>query len=143
MADLGVPSGAYSSEGKAINSNGQIVGSITLNTNAVHAALYSNGAWTDLGAMPGALSSQATGINIGGQIVGTAIFPIKSYHPFKPGKHLGFIHNNSALVDLNTLVPKNSGFTITDAVGINDSGQILCDATNTSGYKHAVLLTPK
>jgi len=33
--------------------------------------------------------------------------------------------------------------TITDAIGINDSGEILCDATNSSGYKHAVLLTPE
>jgi uncharacterized membrane protein len=114
-----------------------------LNTNAVHAAHYSHGAWTDLGAISGAVSTQATGINIAGQIVGTAIFPITSYHPFKPGKHVGFIHNNSALVDLNTMIPSNSGFTITDAVGINDSGQILCNATNTSGYEHAVLLTPK
>src|ERR1017187_4289089 len=34
-----------------------------------------------------------------------------------------------------------TGFTIPDAVGINDSGQILCNATNASGNKHAVLLT--
>jgi hypothetical protein len=50
---------------------------------------------------------------------------------------------NRSLVDLNTLVPLNSGFTITDAVAINDSGQILCDATNASGHEHAILLTPK
>jgi len=48
-----------------------------------------------------------------------------------------------ALVDLNTLVPANCGFTITDAVAINDSGQILCDATNASGDEHAILLTPQ
>jgi probable HAF family extracellular repeat protein len=143
MADLGVPSGAYASDARAINGNGQIAGSIYLNTNAAHAALYSNGAWSDLGTLSGAVSSQAKGINIAGQIVGTSIFPVTSYHPFKPGKHVGFIHNNSALVDLNTLIPSNSGFTITDAVGINDSGQILCDATNTGGYEHALRLTPK
>ena len=143
MADLGVPSNAYSSNARAINGHGQIAGSITLNTNATHAALYSNGAWTDLGAISGAVSTQATGINIAGQIVGTAIFPVTSYHPYKPGKHVAFVHNNSALVDLNTLIPANSGFTITDAVGINDSGQIVCDATNTSGSTHVVLLTPK
>jgi hypothetical protein len=39
------------------------------------------------------------------------------------------------LVDLNTLIPSGTGFTLTDAVGINDSGQIVCNATN-------VLLTP-
>ncbi len=46
-------------------------------------------------------------------------------------------------VDLNTLVPSNSGFTISDAAAINDSGQIVGVATNTSGYEHAVLLTPQ
>jgi hypothetical protein len=46
------------------------------------------------------------------------------------------------IVGLNTLVHTNSGFTITDAVGINDSGEILCNATNAGGYEHAILLTP-
>jgi hypothetical protein len=50
---------------------------------------------------------------------------------------------SSALVDLNTLIPSNSGFTITDAIGINDSGQILCNATNSSNVPRAVLLSPK
>ena len=82
-------------------------------------------------------------INGLGQIVGTAIFPVRSYHPFRPGKHVGFIVSSGSLIDLNTLVPANSGFTITDAVGINNSGQILCDATNASGYEHAIQLSPK
>jgi hypothetical protein len=46
-------------------------------------------------------------------------------------------------VDLNALVPSNSGFTISDATAINDCGQMVGDATNTSGYEHAVLLTTK
>jgi hypothetical protein len=47
------------------------------------------------------------------------------------------------LVDLNTQIPSGTGFTLTDAVDINASGQILCDATNASGNEHAVLLSPK
>lgn len=141
MVDLGVPSGYTDSTAFAINSTGQIVGDIYGPPS--HAALYSNGAWTDLGAFPGASSTRATGINTAGQIVGTAIFPQQSYEPPIPGKHVAFIVSNGALVDLNTRIPSNSGFTITDAVGINSSGQILCDATNSSGFTHAVLLTPK
>jgi hypothetical protein len=64
------------------------------------------------------------------------------YHPSKPGKHVPFLSTSSGLVDLNTLIPSGSGLTLTDAVGINDSGQILCDA-NASGFEHAVLLSPK
>ena len=47
------------------------------------------------------------------------------------------------MINLNTLIPTGTGFTLTDAVAINDSGQILCDATNSNGSEHAVLLTPK
>jgi probable HAF family extracellular repeat protein len=143
MADLGVPSGAYSSDAKAINGIGQIVGALYFSSQPSHAALYNNGIWTDLGAFPGASGTSATGINTAGQIVGIAVFPITSYHPFKPGKHVGFIYRSGVLVDFNALIPSNSGFTITDVAGINDSGQILCTATNTSGSAHAVLLIPK
>jgi probable HAF family extracellular repeat protein len=120
-----------------------IAGYLFFNGRPSHASLHSNGGWTDLAAFPGAAGTSATGVNSSGQVVGTAIFPVKSYHPFRPGKHVGFIHRNGALIDLNTLIPSNSGFTITDAIGINDSGQILCDATNSSNVARAVLLSPK
>jgi hypothetical protein len=87
--------------------------------------------------------TSATGVNSSGVVVDTAVFPVKSYHPFRPGKHVGFVYRSGALVDLNTLVLSNSGFTITDAVGINDSGEIVCNAANSSGSQHAVMLTPK
>jgi probable HAF family extracellular repeat protein len=143
ITKLGSPAGAAASA-FAINSTGQIAGAFYFPSRGTsHAALYSNGIWTDLGAIPGASGTHATGINTGGQVVGIAVFPVTSYHPFKPGKHVGFIVRNGSPVDLNTLVASNSGFTITDATAINDSGDILCDATNSSGYQHAILLTPK
>ena len=46
-------------------------------------------------------------------------------------------------MDLNTLIPTGAGFTATDAIAINDAGQIFCDATNASSLEHAVLLTPQ
>jgi hypothetical protein len=107
-----------------------------------HAAKFSAGAWTDLGNFPGAQGSGATAINSAGQIVGTAIFP-PIYKPFRPGKHVPVISTASGLVDLNTMIPSGTGFTLTDAVDINTSGQILCDATNASGNEHALLLSPK
>jgi len=141
MADLGVPPGANYSGATAINGAGQIAGYIAVN-NSSHAALYSQGVWTDLGAVAGALGTNATGINDSGQIVGTAVFQAV-YKPFKPARHTGFIVRNGALVDLDTLIPANSGFTISGASGINDSGDILCNAKTSSGASHAVLLTPK
>jgi len=143
FTSLGKPAGASAVSAFAINSTGQIAGELYFSSTPSHAAVYSNGLWTDLGAVPGASGTHATGINTAGQVVGIAIFPVTSYHPPKPGKHVGFIAVKGGLVDLNTLIPSNSGFIITDAIGINDSGQILCNAANSSGNKHAILLTPK
>jgi probable HAF family extracellular repeat protein len=138
---LATPSGASDTSAVAINETGQIAGVIYLPGTA-HAAFYKNGVWTDLGEFSG-VATHATGINNAGEVVGIAFFPQTSYHPPKPGKHVGLIFRNDAAVDLNTLIPTNSGFTITDAIAINQSGEILCDATNTGGNKRAVLLTPK
>jgi probable HAF family extracellular repeat protein len=145
MTDLGTPASANSSSAAAINRNGQIAGAASFG-NATHAATYSNGVWTDLGMMPGAtVGNLATSINNSGQVVGVSIFPILyNKHPLHPTTHVGFIYRNGALVDLNTLVPANSGFLITSAVGINDAGEILCNAKTTTGLVYrAILLTPK
>jgi probable HAF family extracellular repeat protein len=139
-----VPNPAGSSEalGLAINDSGEIAGTLYPTSGGSHAAKFSNGVWTDLGNFTGAQGSEATAINASGQIVGTAIFP-STYKPFRAGKHVPIISTASGLVNLNTLIPTGSGFTLTDAVATNDSGQILCDATNASGNEHAVLLSPK
>jgi probable HAF family extracellular repeat protein len=142
MTTIPNPSGSSLAFGSAINDNGEIVGALYPNGGASHAAEFSNGLWTDLGNFPGAQGSSAKAINASGQIVGTAIFP-PIYKPFRPGKHVPFIVSGGSLVDLNTLIPSGSGFTVADAVAINDSGQILCDATNAIGKEHAVLLSPK
>jgi probable HAF family extracellular repeat protein len=144
ITQLPIPAGSWAVSPFAINDNGEIAGALYFNSGAPpHAASYSNGVWTDLGGIAGAISNLAKGVNISGQVVGTAYFPTTQYHPYKPGKHVAFIHGSGGLVDLNTLIPTGTGFTITDAVGINDLGQIVCNATNASGNKHAVLLTPK
>lgn len=140
MTKLPNPAGSTGGFGVAINDKGEIVG--TLYVGGGHAAKFSKGVWTDLGNFPGAQGTGANAINAGGQIVGTAIFP-SIYKPFRPGKHVPVISTASGLVDLNTMIASGTGFTLTDAVDINKSGQILCDATNASGNEHAVLLSPK
>jgi probable HAF family extracellular repeat protein len=142
MTTLPNPSGSRGGFGIAINDSGEIVGTLYPSTGGSHAAKFGGGTWTDLGNFTGAQGSGATAINTAGQIVGTAVFP-PIYKPFKPGKHVPFISTASGLVNLNTLIPSGSGFTLTDAVDINAFGQILCDATNASGNEHAVLLSPK
>jgi probable HAF family extracellular repeat protein len=151
ITDLGMPSGAVSSSALAINRTGQIVGEIGIN-NSSHAALYSGGVWTDLGTVAGAtLGALATAINDAGEIIGQATFPKVLIRPASPGKRalykpsfrVGFVVQNGALVDLNTLIPTNSGYAITGAVGINDLGEILCSAQTSQSASRAVVLTPK
>jgi probable HAF family extracellular repeat protein len=142
MTKLANPAGSRGGFGAAINDDGEIAGTLYPGAGGSHAAKFSAGAWTDLGNLTGAQGSGATAINASGQIVGTAIFP-PIYKPFRAGKHVAFISSASGLVDLNTRIARGSGFTLTDAVDINQSGQILCNATNASGNEHAVLLSPK
>jgi probable HAF family extracellular repeat protein len=143
MTMLPNPAGSGGGFGVAINDNGEIVGELfTATAVGSHAAKFSRGAWIDLGNYTGAQGSEATAINIEGQIVGTAILPPR-YKPFRAGQHVPIIFISGGLVNLNTLIPSGSGFTLTDAADINDSGQILCDATNSVGNEHAVLLSPK
>jgi probable HAF family extracellular repeat protein len=143
FTNLGAPPGT-STSAFGLNSLGQVAGAIYFNsgTPPPHAAVYSKGVWTDLGGVTG-VATHATGINTADEVIATAYFPVQSYHPFRPGKHVGYIVRNGALVDLNTLIAANSGFTITDAVSINDSGEILCDAKNLGGHERAVILTPR
>lgn len=124
--------------GAYINNNGQIAGH---STSTRHAVLYSSGTWTDLGTLPGTTSSVANSVNLSGQVVGSSTFPA-TYHPFKSPRPVAVVFTSSGPVDLNTLIPTGSGFTLTSAQAINNSGQIACDAKTSTGAQHVVLLTP-
>jgi probable HAF family extracellular repeat protein len=106
---------------KAINNNGQVVGTAVTSTGALDGFSWSNGKITDLGP---AFSPAA--INDNGVIVGGL-----------------FIDSGGTLQNLNSLIPAGSGFQIQSATGINDNGQIVANAIDTAtGQQHALLLTP-
>lgn len=123
----------------AINISGQIVGwaGTAGSSGAQDAALWSGGAVTDLGTVDGIAFNQATAINAAGQIVGTAdprcqpcVNPVAWLR--EPG---------GAAADLDTLIPSGSGWTLEQANGINDRGQIVGAGLH-NGSTHAFLLTP-
>jgi probable HAF family extracellular repeat protein len=134
----------------AINNSGVVVGGIYYNANTAvpHAGLYSNGVWTDLGTLSGATrGTVAYGINSAGQILAISAYQ-GTYHPSRPAKTVPCILRNGVWVDLNTLIPTNSGFNLSRPVasnGINDAGQILVNTKNSTGttFEHVVLLSPK
>ena len=79
------------------------------------AFLYSDGVMHDLGTMKYGGDSAAYAINELGQVVG--------YTDTDTGG-ASFLYANGKMVLLDTLIDSASGWTITDANGINDLGQI-------------------
>jgi probable HAF family extracellular repeat protein len=150
MRDLGTLGG---DNGAAVwlTDNGEVVGDADLpnsppgcqSTSCVHHAfLWKDGVITDLGTLGSDQCSRALMMNSRGQIVGTtiAVCGFESTHPF-------LWENGGPMVDLNTLVPENSGATLYEADNINERGEIVasglpagCD--NRFACGHIYLLIP-
>ena len=140
IQDLGtLPSGTDSSAA-AINNLGQIVGTADTGGGYGHAFLYSGGSMQDLGTLLAGRQSEALGINNSGQVVGYAYAGEDVYGD--PISH-AFLYNGSGPIeDLNSLIIATSGWTLEEATGINDSGQICGYGIDPSGNTDAFLLTP-
>lgn len=139
MTDLGSPGGGLS-RSYGINSHGQVVGvSYTASIPPVqHAFLWTptspngtTGTMEDLGALAGN-DSIAYGINDAGTVVGASTTGAEGH---------AVVWQNGVVTDLNSEIPSNSGWVLTEARGINDAGQIVATGT-LNGAEHAVVLTP-
>ena len=116
----------------AINDLGQVAGGSDCGTGCHHAALWSKtkGSMLDLGVLPGAKGSDAFGINNVGQVVGNSDIGTFVWSP------------STGMLDLNNLIPANSGWVLEFATAINDQGQIVGFGT-LNGQGEACLLTPQ
>jgi probable HAF family extracellular repeat protein len=131
MQDLGTLGGTYSFA-SGNNDSGQVVGRSQSSGGADHAFLFSGGSMQDLGG------DGVTDINNNGQAIGY-------YHP--SGGTTGFVHaflysGSGSLQDLNNMIAPGSGLTLVSPSSINDLGQIVGTATNSSGTYRAFLLMP-
>src|SRR3954471_15151064 len=84
LTDLGTLGGVMS-EGRAINSSGQVVGLSTTNKTGsavFHAFLYTQGVMSDLGTLVGGTNSVANGLNAAGQVVGYSQTTNRIQHAF-------------------------------------------------------------
>jgi probable HAF family extracellular repeat protein len=123
MTDLATLGGPQASA-TAVNDSGQIVGFAQTSSEADHGFLYTGGKMTDLG-----LNIFPDAINDSGVIVGQG-----------PGGAV--VDSGSGFQNLNNLIPAASGVTLTNAVGVNNAGQIVANGGETTGGSHAFLLSP-
>ena len=87
---------------------------------------------TDLGTLGGAFSI-ATAINDSGEIVGTSLTADGDYH--------AFVDTGTTMVDLNSLLAADSGWTLISAAGVNSNGDII-GMGEFNGNFEGFLLTP-
>jgi probable HAF family extracellular repeat protein len=138
MKDLGSFDGTPGGTSGAadINDHGQIVGSSYSNAfGTTHAAYFTGERVVDLGTLGG--FSSASAVNNNGQVVGDS-FTFGNDHAFLTDLEGG------PMLDLNTLIPPDSGWTLLRATGINDAGQIVgIGQLPGDDVIHAFVLTPE
>jgi probable HAF family extracellular repeat protein len=142
MKDLGTL-GGDSGLAYFVNDAGEVVGSANVpgafgcdNGAQNHAFLWRNGVMTDLGAPDGDTCSGAAAINSKGQIVGGG-------DDCNGGLQHAFLSEDGGpAIALDTLIPPKPGLQLTDAVYINDSGEIAALATISNGDLRAFVLIP-
>lgn len=139
--DLGVPTGFKSSIATAISDNGDMAGYAIRSTEDrfTQALLWHNGKWNVLVTPPNQ-NSRANGINSRGVVVGYIGDFREQAASFAWKTHAALWKGNQA-VDLNTLIPPDSGWLLTEANAINDAGQIV-GTGRYKGDRRAFLLTP-
>ncbi len=130
IVDLGALSGG-DSYGYGVSENGNVTGIASDSMGNNHAFLYTQGHMIDLGTLGGDYST-GYGVNDRGQVVGTSAAPVSGFES-------AFLWQDGKLINLNKVLPPNSGWTLTEAMGITDSGYITGYGTHT-GHRHAYLL---
>lgn len=107
--------------GQAINTSGELVGSVPLSSGGASAVLYNNGQLTNLGTLSDFRSStfptsyDPLAINNAGEVVGVAN---------NAGAFLAFVSSGGQMTSLTQLASLSGSSFLTDAVAINNSGQI-------------------
>jgi probable HAF family extracellular repeat protein len=133
-----------------INDEGVIAGKADLpgespqNHNAV---IWKHGVIQDLGTLPGDACANAYFVNSWGDVVGTSENLELCHVP--TGEHAFLWKHGGPMIDLNTLIPHDSGLELTFAVAINDAGVIAgfgvppgCAPGDVEVCGHAYLLIP-
>ena len=135
LVDLGALSAGASSEGRAINGRGDVVG-FSGNPGASRAFLAPTaGPMQDLGILPFGRSVAAYGINDLGLVVGQVDYSAGPSHAFV------WDPIAATMYDINDLIANSTSITVTNAYAINFGSQI-AGIGSINGELHGVILTP-
>ena len=86
-----------------------------------HAFLWERGKMRDLGAIGAGRNSEALGLNEKGQVVGWSETEGGENQP-AGGPRVAFLYSDGRMIDLNRLIPPDSGWILREARAINDRG---------------------
>jgi probable HAF family extracellular repeat protein len=132
----GLPGGVSNVAGN-INNRGEVTGTSQLADGSVHSFLWSKEkGMHDLGSLPGAVVTVApccNTINDSGEVVGFSFDATGNVTPF--------VWRDNRMTDLNTLIPKDSGWQLLFAQSLNDAGEIVGQGL-IGGESHAFLAVP-
>jgi probable HAF family extracellular repeat protein len=136
FTDLGTFGGTFGSATE-VNEVGQVVGNATYPGDTIlRAFLWQDGVKSDLGTLGSDACSQAYAINAHSQVVGWSggcdLSGIRAF----------LSENGGSMIDLNTLIPANSGISLITASNINDRGEIVGVGGLSNGDLRAFLLIP-
>jgi probable HAF family extracellular repeat protein len=135
---LDSPSGLASAAAYGVSDDGRAAGVAYGAAGSERAVLWQNDAGhtpVNLGTLAGDLKSVAYGVNNAGQVVGVSID--------SSNVSRGFIHHNDTLTGLTTLLgAAESGWTIDEPAGINNTGEIVATGTAANGLRRPVMLVP-
>lgn len=133
-------SGAASALG--CNENNEVVGFYRDALFVEHSFVYRNGAMVDLGPpLPGNTQSHANAINDHSIIVGRTFWSEVIYST-RVDHNTAVIWRDGKMIDLNTLIPSDSGWYLLSAIDINNVGQIVCSGTRADFSTGELILTP-
>lgn len=152
MTDMDPANPNYDSSAVAINDGGQIVVNTDLAWRLIRVGrgwrfvayagptyypqVYNNGVFTSIGTLGYTGDVWAYSINSAGDVVGTAIdSTINRTH--------AFLYHAGTMTELNDVVTNLSGWRVSIATRINDSGEIVCWVhSNTTDEIQTAILTP-
>jgi len=133
--DLGTLGGDFG-EAVAINNKGEICGTSTTAIGGPDPFLWEDGVITDLGVLAGDVDGVAYDINNRGQVVGYS-----ESNPSDLTTGHALLWENGGMISLQTMISTDSGWTLLQALGINNRGQIVGFGIHDGQYR-AFLLTP-